>query len=219
MTDLLRALLIANGEPPEATLAQRERDIAHLVLAVDGGAMTAHCLGIEADIVCGDFDSISRAQAGALFPRAEIVALPDQEVADLEKSVILALERGAQEITILGALGGRADHSLGALLILTRCGQPGSIRLLTDGETVYGIPAGLDGGELLIECGAGDTVSVFAAGGATVSISGVRWPLTRTYLPPGTRGVSNEAVGGIVRLASTDGAVLVFHRPRVAAPA
>src|SRR5487761_2120249 len=81
VTELLRALLIANGDPPSARLAQHERDHAHLVLAVDGGAATAHRLGIEPHIVCGDFDSISLAAAGTLFPRAEIVELPDQELA------------------------------------------------------------------------------------------------------------------------------------------
>ena len=215
MTELLRALLIANGDPPSARLAQHERDHAHLVLAVDGGAATAHRLGIEPHIVCGDFDSISLAAAGTLFPRAEIVELPDQELADLEKAVLLALERGAQEIIILGALGGRGDHALGALLTLTRFGPPGCVRLLGEGETVYGIPASVDETEVLLACRTGDTVSVFAAGGAVVSISGVKWPLTGTYLPPGTRGVSNEAAGGEVRVASRDGSVLIFHRPRV----
>src|SRR5690242_14737410 len=116
----MRVLILANGDPPAEALARRMAATHDLILAADGAAHTAAELGLSAHIVCGDFDSVRLEAARLALPGAEFVPTPDQDQADLEKAILVAQERGAADITILGATGGRSDHLLANFALLLR---------------------------------------------------------------------------------------------------
>jgi len=91
-----------------------------LVIAADGGARIALRLGLQPQVVIGDLDSLpsslrSRLQrAGCQF--LEHSARKDET--DTELAIRYALQAGAEEIVLLGALGGRLDHTLANVLLL-----------------------------------------------------------------------------------------------------
>ena len=69
-------------------------------------------------MIIGDMDSISeseREQAGS----TRLVSYPaDKDETDLELALLHAKERGAEQIVVIGAMGGRMDMSISNILLL-----------------------------------------------------------------------------------------------------
>ena len=105
-----------------------------LFIACDSGFESCLSLGVNPDIVVGDFDSISDdAYKKIENTGAEVIKLnPVKDDTDTEFALRLAFKRtkNTDEIYILGGTGARIDHTLG------------NISLFFDG--LAGSPAGLD---------------------------------------------------------------------------
>ena len=81
---------------------------ADLIICADRGIVHAERLGIIPDIVTGDFDSY----VGEIPVCREIFrSVPEKDDTDTMLAVKLALERGADDIRLYGATGGRFDHT------------------------------------------------------------------------------------------------------------
>ena len=206
----MRVLILANGEPPSQTLLARLVADYDLFIAVDGAVRTASALGQSPDIVSGDFDSISIEEARRLFPQAECLETPDQYQTDLQKTMQIALERGADCITVVGAAGRRIDHTLGnfSLLLHWRLDYPKlPVTIVADGSAVWALS-----GETAFDAALGDAVSLMSFdGNAKVSVEGVRWPLRDHPLPVGVGGLLNEATAPQVTVKAEGGVILVCH--------
>lgn len=204
-----RVLLLANGTPPSAALILKRAAESSCLIVVDGAAETAIALGLKPHIVCGDFDSLPE-QARKLLPAAEWIQLADQDMADLEKAFILAIERGASEITVLGATGGRMDHTLVNCSLLLRYSQQLKMTIEDDLCRMHGI---LAPSEFALVTMPGDTISLAVFAPAMVSLTGVRWALQHCPLMPGSFAVSNEATDSMVQLSVEEGSVILCHLP------
>ena len=92
-----------------------------LVVAADGGARHATTLGLRLDRWVGDGDSIDPGDLAALAAagvRVDRVAR-EKDASDTELAVLAAIEAGADELTIIGGLGGvRVDHALTNVALL-----------------------------------------------------------------------------------------------------
>jgi thiamine pyrophosphokinase len=84
------------------------------IIACDAGYRNCEALGCRPDIVVGDFDSAPQPEAGA---QKDLVVLPHvKDDTDTEYAAKLAVERGFDEVLMLGALGGkRLEHTLANL--------------------------------------------------------------------------------------------------------
>ena len=218
----MRVLILADGDAPSPALAQRLARQADLCIATDGAAHKATALGITPDIVCGDFDSIDLQAIRVAFPAAEIVPTPDQSRADLEKGLLLAQTRGATALAILGATGGRMDHTLSSFALLQRYAQSLPTCLVADrpvdapdkkeqphcAAVTWAVT---EGHRCIFSTIPGETVSLVSFTDATVSIQGVRWPLTAYTLAPGTQGVSNVAAAAQIVVEVHSGSVFLIH--------
>lgn len=212
----MRVLILANGEPPNAEWAQRIAAEHDLLIATDGAAHQAAQLGLLPDIICGDFDSIHMEVAQAEFPNAHFLATPDQEQADLEKALVVAREKGATAVTIMGANGSRLDHTLAAFTILLRHHRELPITLRTADTTVIALSGTAHTpGECTLPTAPDDTISLLSFDGkASITLTGVRWPLHNEPLNFATRGVSNRATADQVSVRVHGGAILVCHLKR-----
>lgn len=209
----MRVLILANGEPPDPEWAQRIAAEHDLLLATDGAAHRAVGLRLTPDIVCGDFDSIRMEVAQAEFPRSRFLATPDQEQADLEKALLVAQEQGATAITIIGATGNRLDHTLGAVAVLLRHHSELPITLRTEDTSIIALSGTADlPGRYTLAAEPGDTISLLSFDGrASITLTGVLWPLLDETLDFATRGVSNRAAADQVHVRVHGGAILVCH--------
>ena len=204
-----RALIIANGELTQSNI---DDTIANfdIIFACDG-AVHQISQNSEIDYICGDFDSVTPEEAAQKFPQAQLVRLENQQSADLEKTIAYACERGAGEITVIGATGGRIDHTLATLSLL--CTVHLSVKILIvdrDSAVIALSPECIRGGNYTLELARGETISLASfSDAATVTITGVEWPLHRQILKRGTHGVSNSALGGKIEITVHHGTVLV----------
>ncbi|MDL2325435.1 thiamine diphosphokinase, partial [Ruminococcaceae bacterium OttesenSCG-928-A16] len=158
------------------------------IIAVDAGWQQAQRLGIEPDLVLGDFDSAPLPQNGHNVHR-----LPaEKNDTDTYFAVREALARGAQKVTILGGLGGREDHTFANLQTLRFLAENRVENLLVSQTAEIRC---LWPGTVLLPPQPSRYLSVFAAGGTAsgVCLRAVKYPLHNATLTPGyPLGVSNE---------------------------
>lgn len=206
----MHALVFAGGEAVDARWHQALPRA--LVVAADSGLDHAHALGIHADLVVGDLDSVStRALARARAEGTRVEEHPaDKDATDLELALAAARAAGAGEVTVVGVGGGRLDHLLANALLLTSPAWGDlKIRALAGPAllTVIRRAAELRGGP-------GSLVTLLAAGGRArgVRTDGLRWALHGEDLDEGsTRGVSNEMTGREAHVALSEGVLLAVQ--------
>ena len=200
----MRALVIANGDPPSAALLEELREGAALVVAADGGARRALALGLVPDIVTGDLDSIGDAREA--IPADRIRPNPHPNATDLEKAIALCLDEGCDAVDIIGGGGGRADHALANLSVLVRFGRRARVRMVDERFAIE-----LVDGEATVEGPAGTVVSLVAISRCEgVTTSGLRWELAGAPLEFSAHGVHNEIAASPARIAVSSGDLLLF---------
>ena len=149
----MRAVLVA-GSDLRGTLDVSLLATADLLVAVDGGADALAAVGTVPHLLVGDLDSISPgARAGLEAQGVEMLVLPvAKDVTDTEAALRLAVERGADDMVVFGALGGpRLDHLVGNLLLLASdwlTGHP--VRLIDEWHEAF-----LAAGDAALAGGAG----------------------------------------------------------------
>ncbi len=182
------------------------------VIAADGGMRHARELGLTPELWVGDFDSAPSELFDA-WPEVERQPYPAQKAAtDGEIAVSEAIERGAQRVILLGALGGeRSDHALQHLAQAIQLREQGLDVLLSSGEE-EAVP--LLPGDLTVDLPSGALFSIVGFTGLEgLGIQGARYPLSHFTLPFGSsRTISNVALGPI-RLTLASGRGLLLARP------
>lgn len=202
----MQAVILAHGERPSRRLIEHLRESASLFLAVDGAANYLAELGIAPDVVLGDFDSLDQ-KARRAFVDRPFLQYADQETCDLEKAVAYALDQGATRIVLIGAQGGRIDHSLTAISILLKYSAQVQISLQDENAVTYAVHR-----ELEIDGRVGETLSLIAFTPVEeVYLEGVKWSLQGENLIPGSRGVSNVIQNPPVRVRARSGVLLLSH--------
>jgi len=202
----MRALIFANGDPPSSTLVAELMEGAPMVIAADGGARHALAHGLALDAVVGDLDSIDDALR-AVLPMNKLHRVEQLDTTDLEKAVAFAFERGCTEIDIVAAGGGRADHALANLSVLTLHRGEGAIRIHDEFFAIQ-----LVDGTATVVAAPGTVVSLVALGTCTgVTTRGMRWDLTGFTLPFSPRGVHNEVRHSPATVSVASGDLLLFE--------
>ncbi len=201
----MRALVIANGDPPSAALLEELREGAALVVAADGGARSALALDLMPDIVTGDLDSIGDARDA--IPADRIRPDTDPNATDLEKAVALCLDQGCAAVDIIGGAGGRADHALANLSVLVRFGRSARVRMVDERFAIE-----LVDGEAEVDGPEGTVVSLVGIGRCEgVTTSGLRWELADATLDFSAYGVHNEIATSPARVSVRSGDLLLFR--------
>lgn len=201
----MRALVIAHGEPPSAELVHRLADSVGLIVAADGGALIALAHGITPDAVVGDLDTMMEHPEAPIppdrFHREDVL-----DTTDLQKSIAYAIEHGATEVDVIAHGGGRADHALANLSVLTIFrGTP--VRLHDDQFVIS-----LVDGSAEVRGEPGTLVSLVAIGVCHgVTTSGMRWDLDNFSLTFSPRGIHNELVGRSATVSVRTGDLLLFE--------
>jgi thiamine pyrophosphokinase len=205
----MHAVIVANGLL-EANARLRELwERGDLRIAADGGTRNAHeQLGLAPHVVIGDFDSLDQETRAWLGPPSVefIQHPPAKDETDLELALGLALERGAEDVTLLGALGGRSDQFIANILLLTRAPQV----VIADAASEMWAAAQ----QATIEGEIGDTVSLIPIDERVEGIvtRDLEYPLCNEDLPRGsTRGISNRLTATRAEVRWKKGLLLVVH--------
>ena len=125
---------LAVGSMDELGLHMSEAD---LIIAADSGYNNASRLGVRPGLLLGDLDSIDRKKlAPDELEHIEKIIVPAiKDDTDTQLAVDTAISRGADEIYIIGGLGGRLDHTLSSVFLLEYIADRGADAVMTDGQS------------------------------------------------------------------------------------
>lgn len=175
------------------------------IVAVDAGWQQAQKLGLTPDLVLGDFDSAPPPPSAK-----KLLRLPaEKDDTDTYYAARYAVAQGATQVSILGGLGGRLDHTLANLQTLLFLAGNRVQNLMADEQTEIGC---VWPGRVEIAARPGWYLSVFAAGGPAtgVCLQGVKYPLQNATLTPSfPLGVSNEFAQSTATIQCATGFLLV----------
>lgn len=185
---------------------------ADLCLAADRGAEHLAGLGIRPHAVIGDMDSVTpetrRMMEAQGCPFLLHPARKDQT--DTELCITYALEKGATDITILGATGLRLDHTLANVLLLKQLDDLGIRARIMDSHNEICLVSrslALNGepGEILSLVPVSEKVT-------GVTLQGLEYPLKDAVLLMGTAlGVSNRFKEPRAEIRIESGLLLVIR--------
>ena len=184
----MRAFIYTGGEvyPDNITEHPKGDD---LCIAADSGYANAKKLGERVNIFVGDRDSYF----GELPSDIETVELkPEKDLTDTQVAVEIALERGADDIIIIGGLTGRLDHTMSNLAILEDAKIRKFHAYIADGRNRVRF---IRNDSLLIGRSGYKYLSLIAADEKVkgVDIKGVKYPLENATLKSNFQyAVSNE---------------------------
>lgn len=104
-----------NNEFLQNFLQENEYD---KIIAADKGLEILNKINIEPNYIIGDFDSIND-DILEQYKNIPITYLkPEKDFTDTHMALKLAINQGAKEIIIVGAIGTRVDHSIANIHIL-----------------------------------------------------------------------------------------------------
>ncbi len=206
----MKWLVVTGGTAPESTLLHDQTRQAEKLIAVDGAADLLVREGIVPNVLIGDFDTASKESIETLLRQSiKVVRLPSHKnMTDTEAAVDYAISEGADSITILGALGTRADHTLSNIGMLLRAQKRGvACRIIDEYNEIETAAM-----EYIIKGSRGQTVSILPlTGDLTVTASGLEYPLEQLELPFGSsRGVSNRMKENTAKLIISGGIALII---------
>lgn len=177
-----------------------------LILCADGGYDHAQRAGIVPDFLIGDFDSL----AGSVQPGIETITFPaEKDDTDTGLCLQAAMERGCDDILIIGGLGGRFDHALANIQLMAAAADRVARIVMKDSRNYVTI---LKDGQLRVPRKNNAHLSILSLSDTSlgVCLEGVKYPLsdytmTRTF----PLGVSNEFEENEARISVKKGTLFV----------
>ena len=187
-----------------------------LIIAADSGYNNARKLGLVPDLLLGDLDSIDRSglKPHELDHLEKIIVPAIKDDTDTQLAVDTAISRGADELIIIGGLGGRLDHTLSTVFLLEYIERKKVSAVITDGKN-----------RVRLLRAEGELVRLNVAPGfkylslvsitdtcENVSVSGVFYPLNNATLERCySYAVSNEITADHAGISLTKGSLLVIE--------
>lgn len=178
----------------------------NLIIAADGGLAHLQRIGLEPDIILGDFDSLGYTPTGAaVFP-------VEKDDTDAMLAVRRGLELGFRRFVLYGALDGpRLDHTVANFQTLQFLADRGAVGYLIGSTTAATV---IKNRAVTFPATAEGILSVFCLGSDAegVTIRGLKYPLTDGSLTAGfPLGVSNHFIGEKAQISVKNGSLLVLY--------
>ncbi len=188
-----RCVIVSGAEIGDYAAVRKHLKNDDFNIFCDCGLRHQKDLGIEANLIVGDFDSYTRPNT-----EAETIVLPcEKDDTDTVFAVKEGIRRGFDEFLIVGAIGQRLDHTLGNLYILDLLDSAEKKAVIVDDysemELVSETPKYID-----------DSFSFFSLLNITgeakgITIKNAKYPLDNAEIKTSYQyGISNEVLKGVV---------------------
>ncbi len=201
------AVIIDNGKFPTKEYPRYLLSKADYIVCCDGALAKffrhmEQVFGEERmpDVVIGDMDSIGRSVKRRFT--GKFVHETEQENNDQTKAVTYVIDnfKDVSDIIILGATGGREDHTIGNLSLLMeysrRFNPCPHIEIVSDWCTAFAITGSTD-----ISCGEGRKFSLFSPDNSlTIKSTGLQWPTDGVVFDNWWKATLNRATEDTVHL-------------------
>ncbi len=202
-TFIPEAVIIGNGDFPEAAIPLAALSNARYVCCCDGAADSYISCGFIPDAIVGDGDSLSSDIKDKYRDILHIVS--EQDDNDQTKATRHCISKGFKSIAYIGATGKREDHTLGNISLIERYQNELGINAVMLTNHGYFVAAE---GDAEFDTFTGQQVSIFNFSCSRIESSGLKW---NTYAYGSWwQGTLNEATGNSVKFCA-DGRYLVFR--------
>ena len=175
------------------------------IIAADAGYKYLQEAGITPNMVVGDFDTLKYVP-----DHPNIIQLkPEKDITDTWEAVTQGLEKGYKEFHLYACMGGRVEHSIANIQLLTRIAEEGGKGYLYDDKNVLTVI--IDSDINFVEREEG-FISVFSFADKSIGvyISGLKYEIENAELTNRfPLGVSNEFVGKPSRIGVEKGILLI----------
>lgn len=199
--DISSNVVLCNGCYPEHPMLLSALKNASQIVCCDGATDTLLEHGLQPSAIVGDGDSISemtKTRFAGIFHH-----ISEQETNDLSKSVHYLSSKNVRDISILGAVGKRPDHSIGNISLLIEYYKEGiNARIFTD----YGVFVPMSG-VTKVKTFPEQQISIFNFSSKELSAEGLEYelrPFTNWW-----QGTLNATQKNEISI-STDAPILVF---------
>ncbi|MBQ2309172.1 MAG: thiamine diphosphokinase [Erysipelotrichales bacterium] len=146
-------------------------------IGCDYGAYLLAENGISMVLAVGDFDSVKDTDLIRQYAKEFVKLNPVKNESDLEEAVAYAKTK-YEHMTVYGALGGRIDHEISALRLITERNEPIVF------ENAQNRVFRLDDGVFTIPKDKFTYLSFFALNEAEITLEGVKYPLEKRRITP-----------------------------------
>lgn len=199
-----KTVILANGEFPTHELPlQLLRSAEHLVCC-DGAINNLAKANIEPTVIIGDFDSLS--EENRVRYQSILQSEKSQEICDLHKAILYAVEHYDSKIAIVGATGLREDHALANLSLLMTYAPQREMVMVTDYGVFY--PALKT---ITLPSYKGEQISIFSFHPETkFTFKNLRYPVAERCFAHFWEAALNEAITDNFTIEFERGEVLVY---------
>ena len=206
----MKVLIISGGDLGAPGWIKKNLPPYDYIICADGGIRHLNLLGVNADLIVGDFDSAPKDMLEDFKKSGTpIITYPvDKDKTDTQIAVDLAIEKGATQVYLLGALGTRWDHSFGNIMLLYRLEKNGvKAQILHSNNIIM-----LSNKVIKIDGNIGQIVSLlpFAGNVHISSTEGLKYPIFDKTLPQDFPiGVSNVLIASQATINIKSGWLIV----------
>ncbi|MBP5299493.1 MAG: thiamine diphosphokinase [Lachnospiraceae bacterium] len=207
-----KCVLVCAGDLTVGSIPITEGDY---VIAVDGGLMYCESLGIEPDLIVGDFDSLTDSFAEALkeieskFPEKVVRLNPMKDDTDTMAALKIGIEKGFEIFYMYGCGGGRLEHTIANIQSLIYLKDRDLKGYIMEGE---GMTFVIRNESVSFKETMEGFISLFALDPVIKGVTekGLKYTLEKSELTYGfPLGVSNEFIGVQSEITVDSGTALV----------
>jgi len=206
-----KCIVVGAGDLTVGEISAAEEDF---VIAVDGGLSYCGILGVEPDIIMGDFDSVSVSEAEAVenlerqIPERVIRFPREKDDTDMLAALKEGISRGYRDFRIYAATGGRLDHTFANIQCLLYLKRHDAVGYLVDSN---GMTLVIVNEAVRFQRNVEGTLSLFSLERETrgVTIRNMKYTLEDAVVTNDFPiGISNEFVGEEAEIIVEDGALV-----------
>lgn len=207
--DAIDAVVCLNGVIPDVHVF---RSFAGKpLIAADGAVVPISELGINAEFVVGDLDSVPPEFLHQLEGISAIVHDPDQDSNDFEKAIRFASSQLWNRLMVVGMHGGDLEHTLNNWSVLMRYARSMNITVHELNRVAVPIFS-----SFTFSPDENETLSLVPQPHARISTKGFVWNLHNEEITLGTReGARNRADANVVEVTLHEGSLLFFCNERL----
>lgn len=208
----MKALIIASGRIDDYDLLNSLVQENSFILCADGGLNHLMKIGLIPNLVLGDLDSIS--DDGIEYIKSKNIKVEKyptmKDETDTHLAVNYLISKNYKEITIIGGIGTRMDHTLANIFLLRKLNKIGIKGCIINGNNIIHL---IDNSiKLLRKDNYYTSIIPISQDGIQVSVSGFLYPLMNEHIEFGsTRGISNILTSSFGNIILLKGEALIIE--------
>lgn len=191
----MKGLIISGGDIKDYDLLKEQVNESDYIVCADSGASQILKIGKYPDIVIGDLDSLQKEEMDILKnENVEIIKFPVmKDETDTELCIDYLFKNNIKNITLMGVMGTRFDHTLANVYLLRKINVLGGTgKILDKFNTIYYVDNTI---ELKKNTDYFISIIPISSEGVSISLSGFLYSINKGHLNFGSsKGISNKII-------------------------